>query len=46
MFFWMSGVWDATMKRRMVGFLGVLLLFLVAYLGAAASGVTLLRLVF
>lgn len=46
MFFWMSGVWDATMQRRMVGFLGLLALLALALLGAQASGVTLLRLVF
>jgi len=46
MFFWMSGVWDATMKRRMIGFLGMMFLFLVIYLGALASGVTLVRLAF
>lgn len=46
MFFWMSCVWDDTMKRRMVGFVGLLSLFFVAYIGALANGVTLLRLAF
>lgn len=46
MFFWMSGVWDATMQRRMIGFVGLMALLALAYLGAQASGVTLLRLVF
>lgn len=36
--FWISGVWDATMKHRVIGFTGIMLLFLVAYLGAVASG--------
>ncbi|MBL8119627.1 MAG: hypothetical protein J0L63_06380 [Anaerolineae bacterium] len=38
--FSISGVWDANMKYRMVGFIGILLILLVAYLGALASGVT------
>jgi len=36
--FWISGVWDPRMKHRLVGCLGILSLFLVAYAGAAMSG--------
>lgn len=36
--FWLSGVWDARMKHRMVGFVGIMMLLLVGYVGAAVSG--------
>lgn len=44
MFLLMSGVWDDKMKRRVVGFLGLLTLLGVGYIGALMSGVTTLRL--
>lgn len=36
--FWVTGVWDATMQRKMVGFGGLMAIALVAYLGAIAAG--------
>ncbi len=35
--FGFSGVWDATMERRVIAFLGIGFLLLIAYLGALAS---------
>jgi hypothetical protein len=34
-----SGVWDAQMKHRLVGFVGVIALMLVGYFAAVASGI-------
>ncbi len=36
--FWISGVWDPRMKHRLIGGLGLMSLFLVAYVGAAING--------
>jgi len=36
--FWIGGVWDARMQHRLVGCLGIMFLFLVAYAGAVRSG--------
>jgi len=36
--FWIGGVWDERVKHRVVGCLGLMFLFLVAYAGAATSG--------
>lgn len=33
-----SGVWDATLQRRTLAFVGVTVLILLAYLGALAAG--------
>ncbi|MBL8156355.1 MAG: hypothetical protein JNM70_19400 [Anaerolineae bacterium] len=33
-----SGVWDATMQRRTLAFIGIAVLILLAYLGALAAG--------
>ena len=34
-----SGVWDARLQRRLVAFIGLAMLFGVAYIGALVSGV-------
>jgi hypothetical protein len=36
--FLFSGVWDAKLKQRVVGFTGLFILFMVGYFGALASG--------
>lgn len=43
---WIGGVWDARMNHRLVGFLGLVALFLVAAAGAAINGVYLFRVIF
>jgi hypothetical protein len=37
--FLLSGVWDARLERRAVGFVGIFLVFMLAYIGALISGV-------
>ena len=34
-----SGVWDARMKHRLVGFIGIISLILLGYFAAVASGI-------
>lgn len=36
--FFINGVWDAAMRRKMTGFAGLFALLMLAYLGALASG--------
>jgi hypothetical protein len=36
--FWMSGVLDPRMKHRFIGFVGLMSLFLVGYVGAIVTG--------
>ncbi len=36
--FLFSGVWDARLERRTVGFVGIFLVFMLAYIGALVSG--------
>ncbi|MBI5667069.1 MAG: hypothetical protein HZC41_03605 [Chloroflexi bacterium] len=36
--FFVNGVWDAAMRRRLTGYAGLFALFMLAYLGAQASG--------
>jgi hypothetical protein len=38
MMFWIGGVWDPRLRHRIVGGLGLMSLFLVAYIGARLSG--------
>jgi hypothetical protein len=40
-----SAVWDATLQRRTLAFVGVIALILLAYLGALAAGVPAIRLI-
>ncbi len=40
-----SGVWDATLQRRTLAFVGVIVLILLSYLGALAAGVPAIRLI-
>lgn len=36
--FLFSGVWDARIERRVIGFAGIFLVFVLAYIGALVSG--------
>lgn len=36
--FFFNGVWDAAMQRKLIGFAGIFVLFMLAYLGSQASG--------
>ncbi len=36
--FWIGGVWDEAMRRKMVGLVGIASVFGLAYAGALASG--------
>ena len=36
--FWISGVWDKRIQHRVIGFSGLMLLFMVGNLAAVASG--------
>ncbi len=36
--FLFNGVWDPAMQRKMTGYAGIFILYLLAYAGALASG--------
>jgi hypothetical protein len=45
--FWISGVWDASMKHRLIGFGGIMSLVFIAYIGSILNGTPILiRLIF
>jgi hypothetical protein len=44
--FWFGGVWDPRMKHRVIGFAGIMAVFLIAYFAALANGTQFIRLIF